>query len=128
MDIDRANRLSNVIIGKAISVHSTLGPGLLERVYHLCLLHELQKEGLHVQSELDLPIHYDSLEIKQAYRVDLLVEQLVIVELKSVEVMKDLYAAQLLTYLKLGKFPLGLLINFNVPWLKNGIKRIINTK
>lgn len=123
MDI---NQISGMIIQAAMKVHSALGPGLLESTYEACLLHELRKMGLKAVSQLILPIEYDGVYIDAGYRVDCLVEDLVIVELKAVEKMVPLYEAQLLTYLKLSKKSLGLLINFNVVHLKDGIKRMAN--
>jgi GxxExxY protein len=123
MDI---NQISGMIIEAAMKVHSALGPGLLESTYEACLLHELRKMGLKAVSQLILPIVYDGVNIDAGYRIDCLVEDLVIVELKAVEKMVPLYEAQLLTYLKLSKKSLGLLINFNVVHLKDGIKRIAN--
>lgn len=126
MDI---NIISGMIIEAAMKVHSALGPGLLESTYEACLLHELRKMGLKAVSQLILPIEYDGVNIDAGYRIDCLVEDLVIVELKAVEKMVPLYEAQLLTYLKLSKKSLGflgLLINFNVVHLKDGIKRMAN--
>jgi len=123
MDI---NIISGMIIEAAMKVHSALGPGLLESTYEACLLHELRKMGLKAVSQLILPIEYDGVNIDAGYRIDCLVEDLVIVELKAVEKMVPLYEAQLLTHLKLSKKSLGLLINFNVVHLKDGIKRMAN--
>ena len=121
------NKISEKIIGGAIKVYKQLGPGLLESAYHQCLLHELMKENLNVRSQVPMPIVYDDLKLDHGYRLDLLVEHKVVVELKTADCFTDVHFAQVLTYLKLGKYPLGLLINFNVPLLKNGIKRIINS-
>ena len=123
MDI---NIISGMIIEAAMKVHSALGPGLLESTYEACLLHELRKMGLKAVSQLILPIEYDGVNIDAGYRIDCLVEDLVIVELKAIEKMIPLYEAQLLTHLKLSKKSLGLLINFNVVHLKDGIKRMAN--
>ena len=123
MDI---NIISGMIIEAAMKVHSALGPGLLESTYEACLLHELRKMGLKAVSQMILPVEYDGVNIDAGYRIDCLVEDLVIVELKAVEKMVPLYEAQLLTYLKLSKKALGLLINFNVVHLKDGIKRMAN--
>jgi len=123
MDI---NTISGLIIEAAMRVHSTLGPGLLESTYEACLIHELRKMGLKAVSQLALPIEYDGVNIDVGYRIDCLVEDLVIVELKAVEKMVPLYEAQLLSYLKSSKKTLGLLINFNVVHLKDGIKRMAN--
>ena len=124
MDI---NELSGTVIDAAMTVHSALGAGLLEYPYRVCLQHELAKRGLNVLSEITLPVQYDEVTIDIGYRVDLLIEDLIVVELKSVEQISSLHRAQLLTYLKLTKKTLGLIINFNTPHLRNGIVRLINT-
>lgn len=116
--------LTEQIIGAAIEVHRALGPGLLESVYQECLALELGLRGLHFQSQLELPLNYKGLSLDAAYRLDLVVEQAVVIELKAVERLLPLHEAQLLTYLKLGGYSLGLLLNFNVPVLKDGIKRM----
>jgi len=126
MSREEANRLSNVIIGAAIQVHRELGPGLLESAYEACLKYELAQQGLRVESQVPQPVIYKSIHLDCGYRLDLLVEDLVIVELKTVESLQPIHDAQLLTYLKLKQLWLGLLINFNVPILKNGIKRLVN--
>lgn len=107
-------------------VHSALGPGLLESVYQTCLQYELEKLGLHSQAQLPLPVHYDNIELDAGFRIDLLVEYEIIIELKSVEKLQPIHQAQLLTYLKLAGKPVGLLINFNSIHLRNGIKRMVN--
>ena len=106
-----------------MEVHTELGSGLLESAYRECLRYELQSRGLKVEQERELPIVYKTLKLDNGYRIDLLVEDTIVIELKTVDFFKDVHAAQVLTYLRLGKFPLGLLINFNVKSLKNGIKR-----
>lgn len=121
------NPLSQKIIGAAIEVHKTLGPGLLESAYQNCLFYELQEQGLQVVKEKGLPIVYKEIQLDHGYRIDLLVEDKIVLELKTVEHLTDVHKAQLLTYLKLGNFPLGSLINFNTKLLKNGLKRYINT-
>ncbi len=122
------NQLSSQIIKAAIRVHKELGPGLLESVYQACMLIELKDMGIDVQSEVPLPIFYRGRKVKEdGFRLDQLVENTIIVELKSVEKVQDVHKKQLLTYLRLAKKPLGLLINFNESLLKNGITRIINT-
>jgi len=122
------NQLSYKIIKAAINVHKELGPGLLESVYQSCIVIELKDVGLKVESEVPLPIYYKGqLVQKEGFRIDLLVENKIIVELKSVVVVQDVHKKQLLTYLRLAKKPLGLLINFNESILKNGITRIINS-
>jgi GxxExxY protein len=118
-------RVASAIIDAAFKVHSTLGPGLLEGVYEVCLMHELVKRGLVVKRQVAVPIFYDGVRMDTDLRIDLLVENCVIVELKSVEKMIPLYDAQTLTYLKLSNKRLGILINFNVRVIKDGIKRII---
>jgi len=118
--------LSREIIAAAMKVHSALGPGLLESTYEACLQHELSKAGFRTQTQLGLPVVYDSIKLEVGYRIDLLVEDLVIVELKSVEAISSVHQAQLLSYLKLSGKSLGLIINFNVVHLKDGIKRMVN--
>jgi GxxExxY protein len=120
------NDLSEKIIGCAIKVHRTLGPGLLESTYEVCLVHELKKAGLKVERQVPLPVIYDGIQLDAGYQLDILVEDTIILELKSVENLLPIHEAQLLTYLKLADKKLGLLINFNVTLLKNGIKRKIN--
>ena len=122
----KENELSNIILGCAIKVHKNLGAGLLESAYQECLYYELTKAGLKVEKELSCPVIYKEIKLEYGYRIDLLVENLVVIELKAVEKLNLNHKAQLLTYLKLGKYKLGLLINFNESILKNGIKRIVN--
>jgi GxxExxY protein len=119
------NKISYDIIGCAYRVHSKLGPGLLESTYQVCLEYELKKMGYNVEVEKALPIIYEDVKLDAGYRIDLIVNKSVIVELKSVEAINDLHIAQLLTYLKLSNIKLGLLINFNVKDLKQGIKRFV---
>jgi GxxExxY protein len=118
-------RIVAQVVDSAFMVHSTLGPGLLESVYEICLAHELSKRDLKFRTQVSLPIVYDGLRLDGGLRIDLLVENQLVVELKAVEAMLPLFEAQLLTYLKLTGCRLGLLINFNVPRIKEGIKRII---
>ena len=120
------NELSRVIIGAAIEVHKTLGPGLLESAYETCLERELVIRGLKVKRQVGLPLVYKDISCDIGYRVDLLVENKVIIEIKSVEALNDVHIAQVLTYLKLSRCKLGLLINFNVKRLKEGVKRLVN--
>ncbi|MBL7976193.1 MAG: GxxExxY protein [Candidatus Kapabacteria bacterium] len=120
------NEISNRILGIAFKVHSALGPGLLESAYKECLYYLMLKEGLAVEKEKPMPLVFEDVKLDCGYRIDLLVENKVVVELKSVEVLNDVHLAQTLTYLKLGNFKLGLLINFNVTSLKLGIKRVVN--
>jgi len=120
------NTLSKVIIGCAIEVHKQLGPGLLESAYQECLFYELKKEGLKVVKEKPMPIVYKEIKLDHGYRIDLLVEDKVVVELKTVEYLHEVHTAQVLTYLRLGGYKLGLLLNFNEKKLIDGMKRIIN--
>ncbi len=121
------NEISRIIIGKAIEVHRYLGPGLLESSYLTCLAYEFkQVNGLTIELEKSIPLKYKGITLDCGYRLDMLVNQKVIVELKAVESILPIHEAQLLTYLKLTDIKLGLLINFNVPVLKDGIKRIVN--
>ncbi len=120
------NELSNIIIGCAIEVHKQLGPGLLESAYQECLFYELKNQGLDVIKEKPMPIIYKEVKLDHGYRIDLLVNNKVVIEVKTVEVFTDVHTAQVLTYLRLGNYKLGLLLNFHVTTLKNGIKRIIN--
>ena len=123
---DRLNRLSNVIIGAALRVHTTLGPGMLESAYEACLFFELTALDLKVERQKSLPLVYRGYRLDCGYRVDLLVEGLIIVEVKAVERLERVHSAQVLSYLRQLKLKLGLLINFNVRWLQDGIKRIVN--
>jgi GxxExxY protein len=118
------NDVTETIIGCAIEVHKHLGPGLLESTYEACLLYELQNAGLNVKTEPGLPLVYKEIKLEVGYRLDLLVENCVVVEIKSVEALTDVHTAQVLTYLKLSNSKIGLLINFNVLHLKDGIKRL----
>ena len=122
----KENEITEKIIGCAIKVHSNLGPGLLESAYKECLYFELVKSGLTVEKEKPLPLIYEEVKMDCGYRIDLLVENSVVIEIKSVEAINDVHAAQVLTYLKLSKCRIGLLINFNVVKLTNGIKRLIH--
>ena len=119
------NELTGKIIQCAIEVHKALGPGLLESAYKECLYHELQEAGLKVEKEKALPLVYKDVRLDCGYRIDLLVENQIIMELKSVDALNDIHMAQILTYLKLQNLRYGLLINFNVAKLKDGIKRIV---
>lgn len=120
------NEITGLIVDAAMKVHTTLGPGLLESVYESCLKHELVKRGLQVESQIWMPVIYDGVEIEGGYRVDLFVENEVIVELKVVEQLLELHKAQLLSYLRLSNKQVGLLINFNVAHLRHGIRRLVN--
>lgn len=123
--MENINALTRQIIGSAITVHRALGPGLLESAYQECLLYELRLAKLDVQRELKLPIIYKEVYLDYGYRIDLLVEGQIVLELKAVEKLHPVHKAQVLTYLKLGGYPYGLLINFNEELLKNGIRRFI---
>lgn len=120
------NEISKAIIGAAIEVHKLLGPGLLESAYQECLYFELIQKGLNVRKEVPRPIVYKDIKLDHGYRIDLLVEERVVVELKAVEFLTDVHLAQILTYLRLGDYRLGLLINFHTTLLKNGIRRVAN--
>jgi GxxExxY protein len=120
------NELTERVIGACIEIHRALGPGLLESAYEECLCHELSIAGIAFERQKPLPVHYKNVKLDCGYRLDLVVERKVIIELKTVEGLLPIHEAQLLTYLKLSGLTLGLLINFNVPMLKSGIKRIVN--
>jgi GxxExxY protein len=122
----RESELTGVIIGCAMRVHTALGPGLLESAYEACLYYELNKTGLKVTKQMPLPLVYEEVKLECGYRVDLIVENKVIVEIKAVECLNPIHSVQLLTYLKLSHCKLGLLLNFNVLQLKDGIKRVVN--
>jgi GxxExxY protein len=122
---DEEERIAKTIVASAYAVHSTLGPGLLENVYEVCFCHELSKRGLSYRRQVVVPIVYDGITFDEGLRLDVLVEDLVICELKAVETMKPVFLAQLLTQLKLTEKRLGFLINFNVPLIKHGIKRVV---
>ena len=120
------NELSNLVIGSAIEVHRHLGPGLLEAVYRECLAHELHSRGFRVEKEVVLPVRYKDLQVLNGYRADLIVQKLIIVELKAVESLTPIFTAQLLSYLRMSGLKLGILINFNSVQLKDGIRRVVN--
>ncbi|MEQ9425073.1 MAG: GxxExxY protein [Cyclobacteriaceae bacterium] len=122
----KINDITEIIIGRAIEVHKALGPGLLESAYKECLFYELVQSGLNIEKEKPLPIEYKEVRLDHGYRIDLLVEHQVVIEIKTVETFTDIHSAQVLTYLKLGGYKVGLLINFHTTLLKNGIKRFIN--
>ena len=117
--------LSNIVIGCAIEVHRRLGPGLLESAYEHCLAHELIRSGIECQSQVPLPIRYRDVQLDCGYRVDILVKGQLIIELKCVAALKAIHQAQLMTYMKLAEVPVGLLLNFNVSVLRDGIKRFV---
>jgi GxxExxY protein len=120
------NEITEKIIGCGIKIHTHFGPGLLESAYEECLFYELKKSGLIVSKQVALPLVYEEVKLECGYRADLLVENKVIVEIKSVEALNEIHLAQIITYLKLSKCKIGLLINFNVLKLKDGIKRVAN--
>jgi GxxExxY protein len=120
------NELGEAVIGAAMKVHSALGPGLLESAYELCLAHEIERRGLIVGRQVSIPVRYESLVIENGYRIDLLVNNRVVVELKAVEALLPVHRAQLLSYLRLGGFKLGYLFNFNVAHMRDGIAGIVN--
>ncbi len=120
------NEIANKVIGLAIEVHAALGPGLLESAYQECLFYKISKAGLIVAKEKPMPLIFEEVKLECGYRIDILVENKMVIEVKSVEALNDVHLAQTLTYMKLGNYKLGLLINFNVSLLKNGIKRVVN--
>lgn len=117
--------LTFLVIGSAIEVHRQLGPGLFESVYATCLVHELEAQGIHTESQVPIPLQYKGRQLGAGFRLDLLVDGQVIVEVKAVEVLEDIHRAQLMIYLKLTELRTGLLINFNVPELRQGIRRVL---
>jgi GxxExxY protein len=119
------NEISGAIVDAAMKVHSALGPGLLESAYAACLRHELIKRGLKVASEVPVPVVYDDIKLEAGYKLDLLVEDTVVVELKAIEALAPIHQAQIISYLKLAGKPIGLLINFHSLHLKDGIKRFV---
>jgi len=127
-EMARLNQLSRDFIAAAIEVHRELGPGLLESVYEVCLCEELLMRGIPFQSQVDLPLLYKGRDTGKTFRLDMLIDDTLIVELKAVEELKSVHEVQLLTYLKLTNKPIGLLVNFNVPYLRDGVKRKINGK
>jgi GxxExxY protein len=125
-EIDRLDQISRRVIGAAIEVHRHLGPGLLESAYESCLIFELRKLGLRIEGQKPLPVVYKEVKLDCGYRLDLVVEDEIIVEIKAVEKLLPIHEAQLLSYLRLAHKKVGLLINFHVPVLKSGLKRIVN--
>ncbi|HUV50271.1 MAG TPA: GxxExxY protein [Anaerolineae bacterium] len=122
----KINDITETIIGSAMSVHRELGPGLLESAYEACLAYDIAKSGLSVERQKELPVKYRNVKLDCGYRIDLLVENKVIVEIKAIDKLAPIHTAQLLSYLKLSGCKVGLLINFNVKILKDGIRRLIN--
>jgi GxxExxY protein len=126
--IEKINKITEHIIGAGMCVHTALGPGLLESASEACLAYELAKAGYFLERQKRLPITYGELRLEEGYRIDLLVEKVVIVELKAVTMIEDIHEAQLLSYLRLSGCEIGLLINFHVKHLRDGLRRVINTK
>jgi GxxExxY protein len=122
---EETQRTAGAVVDAAFTVHSHIGPGLLESVYEVCLCRELSKRGLAFERQLELPVHYDGIRLDAGLRLDVVVNRCLVIELKAVEKLIPLFEAQLLSYLKLTGFRLGLLINFNVPLIKDGIRRIV---
>ena len=120
------DEIGKLVIDASMKVHTALGAGLLETIYETCLAHELEKQRLTVKKQVALPIVYDDLRVDNAFRIDLLVDDKVVVELKAIDHLLPVHTAQLLSYLKLGKYKLGYLLNFNVMHMKDGIKRMVN--
>lgn len=120
------NDISKIVFESALKVHQILGPGLLESAYEECLFYELKKYNLKIEKQKQLPLIYEEVKLDAGYRIDIIIEDKFIVEIKSVEALNDVHLAQLLTYLRLSNCKLGLLINFNVSLLKNGVRRVIN--
>ena len=123
---DKEEAIGKAIVNAAFKVHKALGPGLLEKVYEICMKHELEKAGYYVERQINIPIVYDGITFNEGLRLDLLVENLVIAELKAVEVVNQVWQAQIISHLKLTDLKLGYLINFNVPLIKQGIRRFRN--
>ncbi|TDQ17100.1 GxxExxY protein [Algoriphagus boseongensis] len=124
---DFEEEVGSAIVQAAFTIHKELGPGLLERIYEVCMEHELKKAGFEVKRQVNIPISYDGIWFEEGLRLDLLIEDKVIVELKAVDVVNPVWEAQIISHLKLSKLNLGYLINFNVPLIKKGIRRFVNT-
>lgn len=120
------NQIAHKVIGLAIEVHTVLGPGLLERTYEECLFHKIVKSGLRAEKQKAMPLIFEAIHLECGYRIDILVEGKLVIEVKSVEALHNIFYSQTLTYMKLGGYKLGLVINFNVLMLRDGIKRVIN--
>jgi GxxExxY protein len=125
-DLDRLNAIGAAIVDSAMKVHTVLGPGLLEGVYELCLVQELAKRGYTAERQIPINVSYDGIDLGTGFRADVVVDRSVLIEIKAVEALLPVHTAQLLTYLKLGAFPLGYLLNFNSARLRDGIKRLIS--
>lgn len=124
---ERLEEKGKAVVNAAFKVHQTLGPGLLEKIYEICMTHELRKAGFYVERQKPVEVVYDGIVFEEGFRVDLLVEDAVIMELKAVDTVNAVWQAQLISHLKLGRKKLGYLINFNIPLIREGIKRFVNT-
>jgi GxxExxY protein len=120
------NKLSKEILDSCIAVHKEMGPGLLESIYEICLMHEFELRGINAKSQVDLPLVYKGKELSKEFRIDILVEREIVLELKAVEYILPVHEAQIISYLKLADKRLGFLVNFNVPLIKDGFKRFVN--
>jgi GxxExxY protein len=127
MPNEKIEQIAKIIINSAFNVHKELGPGLLEKVYETCLVYEITKAGFEVKRQVEVPIIYDGVTLKEYLRLDIIVESSIIIEVKAVDIVNPVWNAQIISHLKLTNNELGFLINFNVPLIKNGIKRFINT-
>ena len=128
MPNEKIEQIAKIIVNSAFKVHKELGPGLLEKVYEACLVYEITKAGIEVKRQVEVPIMYDGVTLKEYLRLDIIVESSIIIEVKAVDIVNPVWNAQIISHLKLTNNELGFLINFNVPLIKNGIKRFINTK
>ena len=128
MPNEKIEQIAKIIVNSAFKVHKELGPGLLEKVYEACLVYEITKAGFEVKRQVEVPIMYDGVTLKEYLRLDIIVENSIIIEVKAVDIVNPVWNAQIISHLKLTNNELGFLINFNVPLIKNGIKRFINTK
>ncbi len=128
MPNEQIEQVAKIIVNSAFKVHKELGPGLLEKVYEACLVYEITKAGFEVKRQVEVPIIYDGVMLKEYLRLDIIVENSIIIEVKAVDIINPIWNAQIISHLKLTNNALGFLINFNVPLIKNGIKRFINTK
>jgi GxxExxY protein len=126
--IEQIEQIAKIIVNSAFKVHKELGPGLLEKVYEACLVYEITKAGFEVKRQVEVPIIYDGVTLKEYLRLDIIVENSIIIEVKAVDIINPVWNAQIISHLKLTNNELGFLINFNVPLIKNGIKRFINSK
>lgn len=123
---EQYNELTDKIIGACIEVHKTMGPGLLEKIYEKCLIRELELRGIYAKSQVEIPLNYKGVELEKSYVIDILVENEIVLELKAIDIVLPVFEAQLISYLKLSGKKVGLLINFNVPLMKHGVKRFVN--